>query len=56
MPCAILTALREASGTEQDTGQVTGQVGRLPGVLGETEQSAGTLMQALALVHRPTFL
>ena len=25
-------------------------------MLGETEPSAGTLMQALALVHRPTFL
>jgi hypothetical protein len=25
-------------------------------MLGETEPSAGTLMRALALVHRPTFL
>ncbi|MDB6071696.1 MAG: cell division protein Fic [Verrucomicrobiales bacterium] len=56
MLSAILTALREASGTEQDTEPVTEQVGRLLEVLGETEQSAGCLMQALALAHRPTFL
>jgi hypothetical protein len=49
---AILTALREASGTAP----VTEPVGQLPAMLGETEPSAGTLMRALALVHRPTFL
>ena len=49
---AILTALREASGTAP----VTAPVGQLPAMLGETEPSAGTLMRALALVHRPTFL
>ena len=53
---AILTALREASGTAPVTEPVTEPVGRLPAMLAETEPSAGTLMRALALVHRPTFL
>jgi len=52
MLSAILAAMRENSGTEP----VIEQVARLLAVLGDAEQSAGALMKALALVHRPTFL
>lgn len=53
---ALLTALREAAGTDQVSDQVTDQVAALIPVLGKLGPlSAADAMKRLKLAHRPTF-
>lgn len=51
---AILEAIQETV-TDQVTGEVTDQVARLVKKIGKKEQSAGALMKAVGLSHKPTF-
>ena len=52
---ALLTALREAAGTDQVGDQVTDQVAALLQVLGRETLPALECMKRLKLSHRPTF-